>query len=364
MKFAEVAMKEIGIDIRKDPFTVRLTGGPNGDVAGNSMRLLLERCPKAKLLSIVDGTAGLYDPDGAERSELRKIVLKQDLDHFRPEALHPGGFMLFRADRRQDGLRELYRKAIRGEKGVEEAWVTVDEFYKEMEELVFKVSTDLFLPCGGRPETIDRSNWQRLLDSGGKPTLRVITEGANSFITPVARSEIQKQGVIVLRDASANKCGVISSSYEIIANLIMTAKEFLVHKEAYVEDVLAILEKRAEEEANLIFRRYREGIGKLFYTDISNAISDEINNHYAKLFSYFQGRPELSDHPVFRKVLLAHLPALIRENPNFRGRVKGLPLKIKQAILSSELATRIVYHGGWEMDFEGRLKEFVKESFD
>jgi glutamate dehydrogenase len=272
--------------------------------------------------------------------------------------------MLFRADRRQDGLRELYRKVIRGEMGVEEEWVTVDEFYKEMEELVFKVSTDLFLPCGGRPETIDRSNWQRLLDSSGKPTLRVITEGANSFITPVARSEIQKQGVIVLRDASANKCGVISSSYEIIANLLMTAKEFLVHKEAYVQDVLAILEKRAEEEANLIFKRYREGIGKLFYTDISNAISDEINNHYAKLFSYFQGRPELSDHPVFRKVLLAHLPALLRENAKFRGRVKRLPLKIKQAILSSEIATRIVYHGGWELDFEGRLKEFVKEDFD
>jgi hypothetical protein len=54
---------------------------------------------------------------------------------------------------------------------------------------------------------------------------------------------------------------------------------------------------------------------------------------------------------------------LIRENPKFRGRVKKLPPKIKHAILSSEMATRIVYHGGWEMDFEGRLKEFVKESF-
>lgn len=364
MKFAEVAMKEIGIDISRDSFTVRFTGGPNGDVAGNSMRLLLERCPRAKILSLVDGTAGLYDPEGAERAELRRIVLKQDLDHFRPEALHPGGFMLFRADHRQDGLRELYKKVIRGEKGVEETWITVDEFYKEMDELVFTVSTDLFLPCGGRPETIDRSNWQKLLDSGGKPTLRVITEGANSFITPVARSDIQKKGVIVLRDASANKCGVISSSYEIIANLLMTAREFLAHKEAYVQDVLAILEKRAEEEANLIFRRHRQGNGKLFYTDISNAISEEINDHYAKLFSYLQGRPELCDQPLFRKVLLSHLPALIRESPKLRGRVKTLPPKIKNAILSSEIATRIVYHGGWEMDFEGRLKAFVKDNFD
>jgi glutamate dehydrogenase len=312
----------------------------------------------------VDGTAGLYDPEGAERAELRRIVLKHDLDHFSPEALHPGGFILFRGDRRRDGPRELYRKVIRTGEGTEESWITVDEFYKEMDELVFSVSTDLFLPCGGRPETIDRSNWQRLLDSSGKPTLRVITEGANSFITPGARSEIQKKGVIVLRDASANKCGVISSSYEIIANLLMTAKEFLAHKEAYVQDVLALLEKRAEEEANLIFQRHREGNGKPFYTDISNAISEEINDHYAKLFSYFQGRPDLCDQPLFRKVLMNHLPALIRENPKFGRRLKGLPSKIKHAILASEIATTIVYHGGWELDFEGRLKEFVKERFD
>jgi glutamate dehydrogenase len=364
MKFAEVAMKELGIDMRRDSFTLRFTGGPNGDVAGNSIRLLLERCPKAKVLSIVDGTAGLYDPEGADRAELRRIVLRQDLEQFRPEALHPGGFMLFRAERRQEGLRELYRKVIRRDKGVEETWITVDEFYKKMDELVFAVFTDLFLPCGGRPETIDRSNWQRLLDSSGKPSIRVITEGANSFITPVARTNIQKKGVIILRDASANKCGVISSSYEIIANLLMTAKEFLAHKEAYIQDVLSILERRAEEEANLIFRRYREGSGKFFYTDISNAISEEINDHYAKFFSYFQSRPELCDHPLFRKVLWNHLPALIRENPKFRRRVKRIPPKIKHAILSSELATRIVYHGGWEMDFEGKLREFIKENFD
>jgi len=363
MKFAEVAMEEIGIDMRRDPFAVKFTGGPNGDVAGNSMRLLLERSPKARILSIVDGTAGLYDPEGADRAELRRIVLKHDLNHFRPEALHPGGFMLFRGERRQDGLREMYRKVIRREETVEEAWITVDEFYKEIEKLLFTVGTDLFLPCGGRPETIDKNNWQQLLDVAGRPTLRVITEGANSFITPAARAEIQKKGVIVLRDASANKCGVISSSYEIIANLLMTPKEFLAHKEAYVQDVLVILEKRAEEEARLIFRRYRQGNGQLHYTDISNAISTEINDHYARLFNYFQSRPDLCDQPLFREVLLSHLPALIRKRPAFRHRVKDMPAKIKHAILSSEIATRIVYRGGWQMDFESRLKAFLKEQF-
>ncbi|MBP1741859.1 MAG: glutamate dehydrogenase, partial [Deltaproteobacteria bacterium] len=281
-KFAESAMREIGVDVRKEPFTVRFTGGTNGDVAGNSIRLVLDRCPQAKFLSLVDGTAGLYDPEGVDREELRRIVLRHDLDHYRPETLHPGGFMLFRGERRQEGLRELFKKVVREGEGVEESWITVDEFYKEIDELIFSVSTDLFLPCGGRPETIDKNNWHRLLDPNGKPTVRVITEGANSFIAPAARAEIQKQGVIVIRDASANKCGVISSSYEIIANLLMTTKEFLTHKEVYVQDVLAMLEKRAEEEARLIFRRHHQNNGKLLYTQISDAISVEINEHYGR----------------------------------------------------------------------------------
>ena len=364
LKFAAAAMKEIGIDIYADPFTVRFTGGPNGDVAGNSIRLILDRCPHAKVLSLVDGTAGLYDPEGADRTELGRIVLREDLDHFQPESLHPGGFMLFRSERRQDGLRELFRKVSRRSDGLEESWITADEFYTEIDELIFSVKTDLFLPCGGRPETINRDNWHRLLDSTGKPTLRVITEGANSFITSEARTEIQKKGVILIRDASANKCGVMSSSYEIIANLLLSTKEFLSHKETYVRDVIEILEKKAEEEADLIVRRHRESQGKLLYTEISNAISVDINEHAARLFSLFQAHPEWPDRPLFRKVFLAHLPALIRKSPKFRVRVKRLPPKIQRAILSKEIASRIVYHGGWEIDLERRLKEFVKKEFN
>ena len=36
--FAEIAMRSLGIDIRKDRFSLKLTGGPNGDVAGNGLR--------------------------------------------------------------------------------------------------------------------------------------------------------------------------------------------------------------------------------------------------------------------------------------------------------------------------------------
>src|SRR5512137_495510 len=139
-----------------------------------------------------------------------------------------------------------------------EEWISLDEFSREFGELPFTVPADLFIPAGGRPETIDRDNWQNFLLADGSPSARAIVEGANSFITPAARVELQQKGIILMRDASANKCGVISSSYEIIANLLLSEEEFLEQKERYVADVLAILEKRAGDEARLILQRRRE----------------------------------------------------------------------------------------------------------
>jgi glutamate dehydrogenase len=360
MKYAEIAMKEVGVDVLREPFSVKFTGGPNGDVAGNSMHLLLMRCPHVKILVILDGTAGLYDPEGANHKALSDIVLRHDLDHFNSEALHSGGFMVFREEYRKEGPRKLYKKMTRTDSGVQETWITVDELYRELDHLLFSVSTDLFIPCGGRPETIDSENWHKLFPNENDLTARVIIEGANSFISPKAREEIQKRGVVLIRDASANKCGVISSSYEIIANLLMTDKEFLMHKDKYLKDVLGILENKAEEEANVIFKRYREHDGNLLYTEISSAISTEINEHYAKLFIFFQDRQDLLNQPVFRKAILNHLPAFIRENTKYRAKVNNLSPKIKSAMLASQIGSSIVYHGDWEVDFENRLKDYLK----
>ena len=363
VKFAEIAMREMGVDIRTDPFSVKFTGGPNGDVAGNAMRILLDRCPKAAIRLILDGTGALCDRTGIDRGELSRIVLHGDVEAFRPEKLHPGGFLLYRNERRTEGLRELYKRVDRTEAGVAPSWVTVDEFNKEFDELLFTVPADLFLPSGGRPETVDATNWTRFFGLDGAPTARVIVEGANSFLTPEARTELQKRGIVVLRDASANKCGVISSSYEIIGNLLMTGKEFLANKEEYVRDVLAILEKRAEDEALLIFRRKREAGASLSYTEISDAISVEINGHYARLFDFFRSRPALAQSPPFRRALLSHLPRFLRGNTRFRRRIALLPVKYRWAILAVEIASTIVYRGGFERDLEADLKRYVRKEF-
>jgi glutamate dehydrogenase len=362
VRFAEITLAELGIDAGRDSFSVKFTGGPNGDVAGNAMRLMLSRSPRVRIVLILDGTAALHDPAGADHGELTRILLQEDLDAFSPEALHPGGFILFRSGSRRDGLRELYRRVSRTESGLEEEWISIDEFSREYGSLPFTVEADLFIPGGGRPETIDGANWERYLLPDGTPSSRAIVEGANSFITPEARIQLQRRGVIIMRDASANKCGVISSSYEVIANLLLSDEEFLREKERYVADVLAILERRAEDEARLILRRRREQPG-LLCTEISESISTEINGLYTRLFRFFQQRPELTLQPLFRRAILAHLPLMLRDEPRYRKRLRQLPPKYLSAILAAEIGSSLVYRGDREAAFEDEVRLHLLRNF-
>lgn len=53
--------------------------------------------------------------------------------------------------------------------------------------------------------------------SNGVPKFKYIVEGANLFISEGARKKLIDSGVILFKDASTNKGGVTSSSYEVQA---------------------------------------------------------------------------------------------------------------------------------------------------
>ena len=361
--FAEIAMGALGKEIRKDPFTVKITGGPNGDVAGNAIRLLLERCPKVKIKLILDGSGALFDPSGADRTELKRILFKKDIDGFSASKLHQGGFILYRKLQKKDRLIRRFKRVSHTADGLKEKWVSMDDFYNEYEDLIFSTQADLFIPAGGRPETIDKENISRFMSKDGSPTALVIVEGANSFITPGAREQLQEHGVVLMRDSSANKCGVIASSYEVIANLLMSDSEFLSEKEQYVADVLEILNKRAADEARLILARHRESDTIRLYTELSDDISREINTLYSRLFDLFKKNPDLCCEALLRKALLAHLPRLIRDSRKYRARIKKMPDKYRYAILASEIASSLVYKSNREADFVDHIMRHLKRVY-
>ena len=163
-----------------------------------------------------------------------------------------------------------------------------------------------------------------------------------------------------MRDASANKCGVISSSYEIIANLMFSDEEFLACKEEYVADVMDILNRMAEQEARAILQRYKSLDGAVTYTDLSTQISREINQHYARMFEFFQSNPERCTLPDHLAALRSHMPAMIQDSPLLHDRINRLPEKVKYAILASKLASAMVYAGNDDSLYEDLIDAQLK----
>ena len=231
--YLEETLKFLGIDPKKDAFTLKISGGPDGDVAGNEILNLYKFYPKtAKLIALTDVSGTIYDPQGLDLKEMTDLFHKSlPIRHFPPQKLSEGGFLLdLRTKREESAYAQatlLWRK--KGGKLVEE-WLSGSEMNLLYRNNVHQVVADVFVPGGGRPRTLNEINYESYLDPQGKPTSKAIVEGANLYLTPGARRALEKLGCIILKDSSCNKGGVITSSFEVLAGLCMTEADFLKEK--------------------------------------------------------------------------------------------------------------------------------------
>ena len=64
-------------------------------------------------------------------------------------------------------------------------------------------------------------------------------EGANIFTTVEAREKLfNEAGVVIVKDSSANKCGVITSSDEVACSMLLSEDEFMSQKEELANSIL------------------------------------------------------------------------------------------------------------------------------
>ncbi len=100
-----------------------------------------------------------------------------------------------------------------------------------------------------------------LIDSKGVPRFKIIVEGANLFFTQDARLVLENAGVILYKDASANKGGVTSSSLEVLAALALDESEFMQHMAVtdpknipkFYSDYVTEIQQRIAQDADLEF---------------------------------------------------------------------------------------------------------------
>lgn len=331
-------LEYLGIDPAHDAFRVKLSGGPFGDVAGNMIKLLNAvdengryRMPELRIVAVTDGPAALFDPAGIDREELSRLVHTANLDAFHPEKLKGEGAYLILRNPDADANYPMFtvRSGTLAERRIPR-----DDFMRMFQANICH-EADVFIPCGGRPQTINSANWTDYAP-GGHPSSRAIVEGANSFITPDARIALQKQGVVIVKDASANKCGVITSSYEILSGLLLDTGEFRAIHAELVAEIMEKLSFCAKREAEWLFHEF-ELRKDTPMTELSDQLANRINAYKKTLFEMLGSHPDL----VTDNVIFAHLPELFRRK--YADRLRRIPDAYRKAIVAVECALRIVY---------------------
>jgi len=308
------------------------TGGPDGDLGSNEIKI-----SKDKTIAIVDGSGVLYDPNGLDRPELLRLAnARKMISDFDKGRLGPGGFRVLIGDHDvtlPDGTM------------LEDGMAFRNTFHLSP----FACAT-IFVPCGGRPEAVNVNNVNELLPESG-PRFRYIVEGANLFFTQHARMKLERAGVIIFKDASANKGGVTSSSLEVFSGLALTDTEFEQHMvvkgqqepafySAYVADVQHIVENNAQLEFEAIWREHeRTGTSRI---DLADQLSSSITSMSFQLSS-----SKLWDNEALkRKVIAAYTPPSLLALLGLDLILERVPPAYLRAIFGAFLASRFVYTYG------------------
>lgn len=336
-------LRFLNIDPEKQSFTIKMSGGPDGDVAGNELLNLYKFYPKtAKLLALTDGSGTIYDPEGLDLKETAELFRKSVSIHAYPaEKLHDGGFLLDLKTKKNDQTLLWTKK---GGKTVQE-YLANDEMNHLYRNNVHQIKADIFITGGGRPRTLNETNYKNYLDPTGKPTSRAIIEGANLYLSPGARRELEKLGVLIFKDSSCNKGGVICSSFEVLASLCMTEDEFLKNKTEYVKEVLELIGQAALNEARLLLTTHKKT--GAFLTDLSDLVSEKINHFKDEILHYLQSKPV--EDKKFEEALLRYCPPLLQKH--YKQKILLIPKIHKQAIIACYLASHLIYDRGLERNF-------------
>lgn len=323
------------------------TGGPDGDLGGNEILLSEDRT-----LGVIDGSGVLYDPDGLDRSELRRLARERlGSSHFDSKKMGPRAFKVGVNDRGvslPDGTQVASGAAFR------------NQFHLDP-----RAKADLFLPCGGRPRSIDSVNWPRLFDERGAPKYRWIVEGANLFLTQEARLQLEKRGVLVFKDSSTNKGGVTSSSLEVLAGLALTDEEFerdMVDRgggppefrSRYLAEIILRIQQNAQQEFESLWRM-REKTGRPL-SELSDRLSEKIN----ELTRSIEASDLFDDLELRAAMLKRHAPPCLLEAIGPAALAARLPVNYQRAIVARSIASHFIYDCGIDPGYEDYRRYFER----
>ncbi|CDZ97227.1 nad-specific glutamate dehydrogenase [Phaffia rhodozyma] len=309
------------------------TGGPDGDLGSNEILLSND-----KTIAIIDGSGVIHDPSGLNRTELIRLAKARiPVENFNSDLLGPEGYKILIDD--TDVVLPSGEKVADG------------TTFRNGAHLRFKA--DIFVPCGGRPESVNVTNVSKLFDADGKPHFKAVVEGANLFFTQQARLHLEKKGVVLYKDSSANKGGVTSSSLEVLAGLGLSDEEYLElmlckngksdFYKSYVKDIQDMICENGRLEHACIQDEYKRRKSTVPRTLLSDELSSTLNALQVELEeSHGLYNLETSRRNVFRKAI----PKTLVDKVGLDTLLQRLPDEYCRALYSAYIASHHLYRSG------------------
>jgi glutamate dehydrogenase len=357
------------LNMVEESLTKFQTGGPDGDLGSNEILR-----SKEKYMGLVDISGVVYDPAGVNKAELVRLAKARDtIDKFDTSKLSSRGFLVKSSDtnvKLPDGT------------------VVDGASFRDNFHFSPLINTDVFVPCGGRPASVTLQNVHRFInlpDIKGEKMLagevdvpkgalkfKVIVEGANLFITQDARLALEKCGVVVIKDATANKGGVTSSSLEVFTGLalndeehkqLMSAKNEKDAPQFYkdlVEEICSRVEHNARREFDAIWREYEANPLRP-----KTLICDDLSRKIVEIRQHILNSDIFDDKKFMFYVINQYAPNTLKYTVPVGTIVQRVPEKYLRAIGAIYLASDYVYtkgSSGNEFDFFQSMRKHFEAS--
>ena len=249
--------KELNIDIQTEPFTVTGIGDMSGDVFGNGM--LLSRF--IKLQAAFNHAHIFIDPTPDPEKSYKERERLFNLPHsawtdYNNHLISKGGGV-FDRKAKEIAISEEMKKLL----NIKKSTLNGEELLKT----ILKIKTDLlwFGGIGTYIKSENESHFQvsdpandSIRINASECNAKVIGEGANLGITQTARTELNKNYILLNTDFIDNSAGVNMSDYEV--NIKILLKRLLENNHIKsTKERNSILEKATDEVTELVLKNNR-----------------------------------------------------------------------------------------------------------
>lgn len=336
--------------IKEEEANLMMTGGPDGDLGANQIQSF-----KGKIKLIIDSGSVLFDPDGLDKKELVKIAFARHTQPRLNSLAYPESKI------GKNGFRiPRIKKSFKLPDGtiVEDGTYFHRNFLTDtgLKRFTGKANINVFVPCGGFKDTINLNNVNEFLELFNQ--LKIIVEGANVFFEDAARDIIASKGILQIKDSTANKGGVTSSSIaEVLTSFLLGDKyeEILVKnhktKVKLVKSVFSIIEKNAINETEMLINLSRKTGKSLHQLSIetSKMIIDMQEFLYSKL------KLILKNKKLIEKIIASYVPEALVDMLGIKKIIRIFNKKelqpYRDAIITKKISQTCLYKHPLDWDF-------------